>query len=66
MAADFNMNQPDYKQNKKAQIFVNIMFGHRMKAITNKPKRVIKKTVTPLDHIFTTLLPQPNHKTGII
>ena len=28
MAGDFNMNLLDFKENKKVQNFLNIMFGH--------------------------------------
>ena len=36
MAGNFNTNLFDFKQNKKLQNFVNIMFGHSMIAIINK------------------------------
>ena len=30
MAGDFNINLLDFKQNKKVQNFLNIMFGHSL------------------------------------
>ena len=53
MVYNFNMNLLNFKQNKKLQIFVNIMFDHSMIPIINKTIRVTKKTVTALDHTFT-------------
>ena len=44
MAGDFNMNLLDYKQNKKLQNLLNIMFGHRMMSVINKLTHVTKNT----------------------
>ena len=66
MAGDFNMNQTDFEQNKKAQNFLNIMFGHSMMPVINKPTRVTKNTATAIDHIFINSVTTTKFKTGII
>ena len=54
MVCNFNMSLLDFEQNKKVQIFVNIIiFGHSMIPIINKPTRVTKESVTTLDLNFT-------------
>ena len=62
MAGDFNMNLLDFEQNKKVQNFLNITFGHSMMPVINKPTRVTKNTAAAIDHLSSTLLPQPNLK----
>ena len=49
----YRTNLLNFEQNKKLQIFVNIMFGHSMIPIINKTIYGTKKTVTILDHVFT-------------
>ena len=66
MADDFNMNLLDFKQNKKVQNFLNIMFGHSMMPVINKPTRVTKNTATAIDHIFINSVTTTKFKTGII
>ena len=66
MAGDFNMNLPDFEQNKKVQNFLNIMFGHSMMPVINKPTRVTKNTTTAIDHIFINSVITTKFKTGII
>ena len=66
MAGGFNMNLLDFKQNKKVQGFLNIMFGHSMMPIINKPVRVTKNTTTTIDHIFINSITTTIFKTGII
>ena len=63
MAVDFNMNLLDFKQNKKVQ---NLMFGHSMTPVINKPTRVTKNTATAIDNIFVNLVITTKFKTGII
>ena len=46
------MNLLDFEQNKKVQIFLNVMFGHSMMPVINKPTRVTKNTATAIGHIF--------------
>ena len=66
MAGDFNMNMLDFEQNKKVQNFLNIMFGHSMMPVINKPTRVTKDTATAIDHIFINSVTTAKFKTGII
>ena len=66
IAGDFNMNLLDFKQNKKLQSFLNIMFGHSMVPVINKPTRVTKNTATAIDHIFINSVTTVKIKTGII
>ena len=66
MAGDFNMNLLDFKQNKKVQNFLNIMFDHSMMSVINKPTRVTKNTATAIDHIFINSVTTTKFKTGII
>ena len=66
MAGDFNMNLLDFEQNKKVQNFLNIMFGHSMMPVINKPTHVNKNTATAIDHIFINSVTTTKFKTGII
>ena len=66
MAGDFNMNLLDFKQNKKVQNFLNIMFGHSIMSVINKPPLVTKNTAAPIDHIFINFVTTTKFKTGII
>ena len=66
MAGDFNMNLLDFEQNKKVQNFLNIMFGHSMMPVINKPTRATKNTATAIDHIFINSVTTTKFKTGII
>ena len=66
MAGDFNMNLLDFEQNKKVQDFLNIMFGHSMMPVINKPTRVTKNTATAIDHIFINSVTTTKFKAGII
>ena len=66
MAGDFNMNLLDFEQNKKVKNFLNIMFGHSMFPVINKPPRVTKNTATAIDHIFISSVTTTKFKTGII
>ena len=52
MAGNFNMNLLGCEQNKKVQNFLNIMFGHSMMPVINKPTRFTKNTATAIDRIF--------------
>ena len=62
MAGDFNMDMLDFKQDKKVQNFLNVMFRHSLIPVINNLTRVTKNTATDVDHISSTLLPQPNLK----
>ena len=66
MAGDFNMNLLDFEQNKKIQHFLNIMFGHSMMPVINKPTRVTKKTATAIGHILINSVTTTKFKTGTI
>ena len=66
VAGDFNMNLLDFEQNKKVQNFLNIMFGHSMMPVINKPTRVTKNTATAIDNIFINSVTTTKFKTGII
>ena len=66
MAGDFSMSLLDFEQNKKVQNFLNIMFGHSMMPVINKPTRVTKNTETAIDHIFINSVITTKFKTGII
>ena len=66
MAGDFSMKLLDFEQNKKVQNFLNIMFGHSMMPVINKPARVTKNTATAIDHIFINSVTTSKFKTGII
>ena len=63
MAGDFNMNLLDFERNKKVQHFLNIIFGHSMIPVINKPTRLTKNTA---DHIFVNSVTTTKFKTGII
>ena len=60
------MNQLDFEQNKKVQNFLNIMFGHGILPVINKPTLVSKNTATALYHIFINSVTTTKFKTGII
>ena len=62
MAGDFNMDMLDFKQDKKVQNFLNVMFRHSLIPVINNLTRVTKNTATDVDQISSTLLPQPNLK----
>ena len=66
MAGDFNINLLDFEQNKKVQNFLNIMFGHSMMPVINKPTCVTKNTARAIDHIFINSFTTSKFKTGII
>ena len=66
MAGGFNMNLLDFEQSKKVQNFLNIIFGHSMMQVINKPPRVTKNTATAIDHIFINSFTTTKFKTGII
>ena len=66
MAGDFNMNLLDFEQNKKVQNFLNIMFGHSMMPVINKPTHVNKNTATAVDHIFINSVTTTKFKTEIL
>ena len=66
MAGDLNMNLLDFEQNKKVQNFLNIMFGHSMMLVINKPTSVTKNTAKAIDHIFINSVTTTKFKTGII
>ena len=66
MAGDFNMNLLDFEQNKKVQNFLNIMFGHSMMPVINKPTHVNKNTATAIDHIFINSVTTTKFKTRIL
>ena len=66
MAGDFNMNLLDFEQNNKVQNVLNIMFGHSMMPVINKPTRVTKNAATAIDHIFINSVTTTKFKTGII
>ena len=66
IAGDFNMNLLHFEQNIKVQNFRNIMFGHSMMPVINKPIHVIKNTATAIDHIFINAVTTTKFKTGII
>ena len=64
MAGDFNMNLLDFKQNKKMENSLNIMFDHSMMPLINKPTRVTKNTASAIDHV--TSVTTTKFKIGII
>ena len=66
MADDFNMNLLDFEQNKKVQNFLNIIFGHSVMPVINKPTLVTKNTATAIDHIFINSVTTTKFNTGII
>ena len=63
---NFNMNLLHFEKNKKVQNFLNIIFGHSMMPVINKPTRVPKNTATTIDHIFINSVTTTKFKTGII
>ena len=66
MTGNLNMNLLDFEQNKKVQNFLNIMFGHSMMPVINKPTHVNKNTATAIDHIFINSVTATKFKTGIL
>ena len=66
MAGGFNMNLLDFEQNKKVQNFPNIMFGHSMMPVINKPTRATKNTAIAIDHILIISVSTTKFKTWII
>ena len=66
MVGDFNMNLLDFEQNKIVQNFLNIIFGHSMMPVINKPAGVTKNTATAIDNIFINFVTTTKFKTGII
>ena len=64
MAGDFNMNLLDFKQNKRMENSLNIMFDHSMMPLINKPTRVTKNTASAIDHV--TSVTTTKFKIGII
>ena len=53
LAEDFDINLLHFEQNKKVQNFMNLMFQFRLVPRTNKPTRIIKDTISTIDHIIT-------------
>ena len=53
LAEDFNITVLDFEQNKKVQIFVNLMFQFSLVPTINKPTRVTNKTISAIDDIIT-------------
>ena len=66
MAGDFNMNLLYFEQDKKVQNFLNIMFGHRMMPVIQKPTRYTKNTAAAIDHVFIIFVTTTKFKTEII
>ena len=66
MGGNFNMNLLDFEQDKRVQHFLNIMFGHSMMPVINKPIQVNNNTATDIDHIFISSVTTTKFKTGII
>ena len=60
------MNLLDFEQNKIVQNFLNIIFGHSMMPVINKPTGVTKNTATAIDNIFINFVTTTKFKTGII
>ena len=66
LAGDFNINVLDFKQNKKVQNFVDLMFQFGLEPTVNKPTRVTNKTIFAFDHIIKNSIYNNDFKTGII
>ena len=66
MAGNFNMNLLDFEQNKKVQNFLNIIFGHSLVLVINKPTLVTKNAAAATDHIFINSVTTTKFETGII
>ena len=63
---DFNINLPDYENNKKVQRFVSLMFRCGMVPTINKPTRVKRYTATAIVHIFTNSIINTEIKSALI
>ena len=60
------MNLLDFEQNKKVQNFLNIIFGHSLVLVINKPTLVTKNAAAAIDHIFINSVTTTKFETGII
>ena len=63
---DFNINSLDYSTNSKVKQFINHMFSKGMLSVINKPTRVLKNSMTCIDHIYTNSFINQELFSGII
>ena len=66
LAGDFNINVLNYKNNKKVQNFVYLMFQFSMIPTINKPTRVTSYTASAIDNIITNCIFDNDFESNII
>ena len=66
LAGNFNLNVLDFKNNVNAENFINLLFRYGKILTINKPTRVTTNTVTPIDHIITSVIIATDFMTGIL
>ena len=65
MVGDLNLNILDYDSNKNIKQFFNVIFENSYIPVINKPTRIINKSKTSIDQIFTNDFINTKIKTGI-
>ena len=53
LAGDFNVTLLDFKQNKKVQTFINLMFQFGLVSTSNKPTRITKDKNSAIHQILS-------------
>ena len=66
LAGNFNLNVLDFENNVNAENFINLLFRYGKILTINKPTRVTTNTVTPIDHIITSVIIATDFMTGIL
>ena len=66
LEGDFDINLLYFEQNKKVQNFMNLMFQFRLVPTTNKPTRIIKDTISTIDHVITNSVINNESKAAIL
>ena len=66
ITGDFNINLLEFKNSKKVQSFINLMFRCGIVPVINKPTHVTRYTATAIDHMFTNSIINTEIKSAII
>ena len=66
LAGDFDIKLLHFELNKKIQNFINLMFQFGLVPTTNKPARIIKDTISAIDHKITNSIINDEFKTAIL
>ena len=66
LAGDFDIKLLHFELNKKIQNFINLMFQFGLVPTTNKPARIMKDTISAIDHKITNSIINDEFKTAIL